>query len=59
MWREFKGKYLKVWVPTAYRYGHISIECTYKDGFYITTDRVGVTEEAYETCKKCPYSAEN
>lgn len=57
--KKFKGECGKVWVPTAYRDGHISVECTHNDGFCITTDIVGVKEEAIETCKKCPYSANN
>lgn len=45
-----------MWITTEYREGHVSMECTHKDGCYMTTDRIGAKEEAFETCKKCPYS---
>lgn len=56
---KFKGKCGETWVTTASRDGHISMECTHKDGFHVTTDRISAKEEAFETCEKCPYSVEN
>lgn len=57
--KKFKGICGERWVTTEYRDGHISMECTHKDGSYMTTDRIGAKEEAFETCKKCPYSTKS
>lgn len=54
--KNFKGNCGEMWDVTAEKGGHLSMECTHKDGSYMTTDKIGAKEEAFETCKKCPYS---
>jgi len=54
---KFEGKCGKLWIQQEHSVqGHISIECSHENGFYLTTLRIIAKEEALETCEKCPFS---
>lgn len=54
---KFEGECGEFWIQQERSIqGHISMECSHENGFYMTTLRISAKDEALEVCKKCPYS---
>lgn len=56
--KKIKGLCGFYWIQThPVQGGIISMECTFEDGYYITTDRHILSEECLKICEKCENNA--